>query len=129
MIYSEDAPSLEKSLHTHFIKEQVNKINPRKEFFRADLKWIREAIEKLGVNASWTLTADAREYRESLALEKSIAENPAAAQEWARHQEEAIEQTDIQDEEEEPSSTPVKAPVAARPRGRLTAQSPVQVGL
>jgi hypothetical protein len=129
MIYSEDAPSLEKSLHTHFVKEQVNKINPRKEFFRADLKWIREAIEKLGVNASWTMTADAREYRESQALEKAIAENPAAAREWTRHQEEVIEQADVLDEEEEPSSTPVKAPVAARPKGRLSAQSAVQVGL
>jgi uncharacterized surface protein with fasciclin (FAS1) repeats len=129
MIYSEDAPSLEKSLHTHFIKEQVNKINPRKEFFRADIKWIREAIENLGVNASWTMTAEAREYRESLALEKAIVENPAAAQEWARHQEEVIEHADVQDEEEEPSSTPMKTPVAARPRGRLAAQSSVQVGL
>jgi hypothetical protein len=129
MIYSEDAPALEKNLHTHFIKEQVNKINPRKEFFRAELKWIREAIEKLGVNASWTMTAEAREYRESLALEKSIAENPVAAQEWARHQEEAIEQTATHDEEEEPSSILDKASVGARSRGRRVTQSVVHAGV
>jgi hypothetical protein len=32
MIYSEDAPALEKQLHRKFLKSQLNKINPRKEF-------------------------------------------------------------------------------------------------
>jgi len=40
MIYSDDAPKLEKSLHSHFMRAQVNKFNPRKEFFRVGINEI-----------------------------------------------------------------------------------------
>lgn len=33
MIYCEDAPKLETELHRFFVQNQVNKVNPRKEFF------------------------------------------------------------------------------------------------
>ena len=35
MILSEDAPALELQLHKHFLLNQINKVNHRKEFFRA----------------------------------------------------------------------------------------------
>jgi hypothetical protein len=41
MIWSEDAPRLENALHKHFVRTQVNKVNPRKEFFRLSLPDIR----------------------------------------------------------------------------------------
>ncbi|NQT19647.1 MAG: DUF4041 domain-containing protein, partial [Planctomycetes bacterium] len=77
MILSEDAPALEQQLHTHFVLRQVNKVNQRKEFFRVLLKEIREEIEKLGVTTGvhWTMTAEAKEYRESLAVEKAIEDD------------------------------------------------------
>jgi Domain of unknown function (DUF4041)/T5orf172 domain len=87
MILSEDAPALEYRLHEHFMLKQVNKVNHRKEFFRATLKEIRDEIEKLGVTGvSWTMTALAREYRETLATEKKIAESPAEREQWLRQQ-------------------------------------------
>lgn len=69
MIYSEDAPTLENELHRHFDETRLNKINTRKEFFKATLHEIREIIEARGIEAHWTMAAEAREYRESLAIE------------------------------------------------------------
>ena len=68
MIYAEDAPKLEKELHTRFFDKQLNKINPRKEFFRVPLTEIKQEIEGLGLNTHWTMKAEALEYRESLQL-------------------------------------------------------------
>ena len=69
MIYSDDAPSLEKHLHKIFNEKQVNKVNARKEFFNVGIKEIKESIEKMNINAHWTISAEAKEYRESLAIE------------------------------------------------------------
>lgn len=100
MIFSDDAPGLEKQLHRHFLREQVNKVNPRKEFFRIGLPAIRAELEQLGVETQWTMSAKALEFKETQRIEQQIIENPAIAAEWTRHQlevEEAIEQS-----EEEP---------------------------
>lgn len=97
MIFSDDAPGLEKQLHRHFLREQVNKVNPRKEFFRIGLPAIRAELEQLGVETQWTMSAKALEFKETLRIEQQIIENPAIAAEWTRHQlevEEAIEQSE-----------------------------------
>jgi len=60
----------------------VNKVNHRREFFRTDLKHIREEIEALNMSPAWTMTAEAREYRETLAIEKAIENDPAAREAW-----------------------------------------------
>lgn len=86
MIYSEDAPTLEKKLHRHFLRQQINKVNPRKEFFRLRLEDIRREVEGFGVAVHWTMAAEAQHYRESLRIEQQIIENPALEQEWSRHQ-------------------------------------------
>jgi len=65
---------------------QVNKVNHRKEFFRVDLNHIRAEIEKLGLNAQWTMVAQAAAYRQSLAIEKAIKDNPAAQRAWMERQ-------------------------------------------
>lgn len=71
MIYSDDAPSLEKDLHRVFDENSVNKVNPRKEFFRLPLADIKKAIEGNGLSdIHWTMKAEATEYRESLSLLK-----------------------------------------------------------
>ncbi|MEO0478400.1 MAG: DUF4041 domain-containing protein [Planctomycetota bacterium] len=70
MLYSEDAPALETRLHKLFVDHQINKVNSRKEFFRVSLSAIRSAVETsddIG-EAHWTMVAEAREFRESLAL-------------------------------------------------------------
>lgn len=86
MIWSEDAPALETELHKRFVRAQANKVNPRKEFFRLSLVDLRNHVETMGIEASWTMTALATEYRESLAIEQRLRENPIAAQDWLRHQ-------------------------------------------
>ncbi|MGZ3650382.1 MAG: DUF4041 domain-containing protein, partial [Bdellovibrionota bacterium] len=66
MIHSEDAPSLEKALHAKFCETKLNRVNPRKEYFKVSLVEIRQELERLNIKAQWTLTAEAKEYRESL---------------------------------------------------------------
>lgn len=88
MILSEDAPALENRLHRHFMLRQANKVNHRREFFRVSLHEIREEIEKLGITTGvhWTMAAEAKQYRESTAIEKAINEDPAERDAWIRRQ-------------------------------------------
>lgn len=74
MIQSDDAPALERELHAHFEEYRVNKVNYRKEFFRAPLHAIREFVAARQLEATFTMAADAHEYRESVALAKMTPE-------------------------------------------------------
>lgn len=84
LIFSEDAPALERQLHKHFLMKQMNKVNYRKEFFEIDLQHIREEVEKIGLagTVKWTMTAAAQEYHETLAIEKAISEDPKKREAW-----------------------------------------------
>jgi hypothetical protein len=82
MIWTEDAPSLEYALHQRFVTAQINKVNPRKEFFRVPLTDLRQFVDTMGLEASWTLAAQAVQYRETLAIERSLAEDRPEAKEW-----------------------------------------------
>lgn len=86
MIYSDDAPQLERELHRRFLLNQVNKVNPRKEFFRVSISELKAVVDSLGMAASWTLAAEAAEYRESLAIEERIRTDVGARQQWLDHQ-------------------------------------------
>jgi hypothetical protein len=74
IIPTEDAPSLEYQLHEEFDELRVNKVNFRKEFFSLPLEKVREVLAKRGVECSFTMTAEAHEYRESMALSKMTPE-------------------------------------------------------
>lgn len=91
MIWCEDAPALERTLHKRFVQAQVNKVNPRKEFFRLPLAQLRQVVEEHEIEASWTMAAKAAEYRESQAIEQGLRDNPATVADWLRHQELAVE--------------------------------------
>ena len=54
---------------------QVNKVNPRKEFFRLSIRDLKHQVEVLGIAAAWTMAANAAEYRESLAIEAKLKDN------------------------------------------------------
>jgi len=69
MIHSEDAPTLENELHKTFQANRVNQVNFRKEYFRVNIAQIRQNMEALGIEGHWTMKAEAREYRETLAIE------------------------------------------------------------
>ena len=85
LIFSEDAPALETRLHKHFAMMQLNKANYRKEFFRIDLQHLREEIDKLNLSVKW-MASEAREYRETLAIEKEIASDPQKRKAWLGRQ-------------------------------------------
>lgn len=74
MIYHENAPELETKLHQIFDKKRVNKINPRKEFFRVSLDEIEQVARQYKADVSFTKIAEAKEYRQSLAMEKELAQ-------------------------------------------------------
>jgi len=78
-----DAPALENALHKTFVRRQMNKVNPRKEFFRIGLADIRAEIERLGIQCSWTMTAECREFRETQVLERALAKDPEKERAWA----------------------------------------------
>jgi hypothetical protein len=67
MIFSDDAPKLEKALHDTFQDKSVNKVNYRKEFFHVSLTEI-ETVVKSNHNKTveFTRIAEAKEYRETL---------------------------------------------------------------
>lgn len=98
MIYSEDAPALETELHKLFALNQVNKVNPRKEFFRIGIADIRKEVENRKFEVSWTMAAEAAQYRETRAIEKAL-ENGATREEWIREQENITPDIDYIEEE------------------------------
>ena len=98
MLFSDDAPALEARLHKHLLRSRVNKVNHRKEFFRADLTTIRGEVETLGLAAQWTMAAEAQHYRETLAIERRIAEDPQALAAWESKQ--LVLESSLEDEEE-----------------------------
>lgn len=69
LVFSDNAPALEAKLHAHFAAGRINKVNGRKEFFRADLKEI-EAVIRANYDAVVEVVhaPPAEQYRESLKL-------------------------------------------------------------
>jgi hypothetical protein len=69
LVFSDNAPALEAKLHSHFAAGRLNKVNGRKEFFRAGLKEI-EAIIRANYDSVVEVihAAPAEQYRESVRL-------------------------------------------------------------
>ncbi|MCB0713538.1 MAG: DUF4041 domain-containing protein [Ignavibacteriae bacterium] len=72
IIYADDAPGLESALHTRFSTHRVNRINERKEFFRASLEEIAEFVHEHHGDIELTMVAEAREWREGLVLQEEL---------------------------------------------------------
>ncbi|MHC5539398.1 GIY-YIG nuclease family protein [Singulisphaera rosea] len=86
MLKSDDAPALETILHRRFVERQVNKVNRRKEFFKVSLKELREVIDELGIDCTWTLEYEASQYRETQALEEAMRSNSGLRKQWLEEQ-------------------------------------------
>lgn len=67
VIYSDDAPSLEKALHNTFETTRINAQNLRKEFFRASIDEVEAMVKRLAPAATFLKDVEAQEYRETLA--------------------------------------------------------------
>lgn len=68
VIYSENAPQLERELHQQFDAHRLNLVNFRKEFFGVQLDDIKGVLTRIAPDAEIIETAESREYRETLAL-------------------------------------------------------------
>lgn len=75
MVYTDDAPTLESTLHARFNGQRVNRVNQRKEFFRVSLEEIAEVVKEHHGEFELTLAAEARDYRQTMAMvEEGLAE-------------------------------------------------------
>lgn len=73
MIFSEDAPALETVLHNTFKDNQVNLVNPRKEFYNVSLAEIEKVVkENYNATVVFTQIAKATQYRESQKIKKNL---------------------------------------------------------
>lgn len=69
LIFSENAPELESKIHQRFHNTRLNKLNSRKEFFRADINEIEKVIkDNYDKVVDILKEAPAEQYRESLKL-------------------------------------------------------------
>ena len=101
IIESDDAPALEHTLHQELAMMQMNKVNPRKEFFKVKLEDIRALVEKHGLTVRWTMAAEAAEYRETLAIEERMKSDPAAKARWQEFYARIAQETPDDDDESE----------------------------
>jgi len=68
MLYTENAPELENKIHKQFEINRMNLVNPRREFFAVALDEIEKWAKTEGVDLQLTKIAEAREYRETMAI-------------------------------------------------------------
>ncbi len=68
LIYTTDAPTLEKKIHQKFERRRVNLANYRKEFFFVTLPEIKQACGEIGLEAEFVDMPTAEEFRRSEAL-------------------------------------------------------------
>jgi hypothetical protein len=81
LIFTEDAPALERSLHVTFDQHRVNRVNNRKEFFRVSLEEIKDVVRKEFPGAVIVDTPDAEEYLQSLPHDQAVEAAHEAAHE------------------------------------------------
>lgn len=69
MVFSDNAPALEAKLHERFAAGRLNKVNGRKEFFRADIAEIESVIrENYDAVVEVTHEAAVEQFRESMRM-------------------------------------------------------------
>jgi hypothetical protein len=69
LIFSDNAPALEAKLHEHFYNSRLNKLNDRKEFYKADIQEIEKVIKaNYDKVVDVVKEAPAEQYRESLLM-------------------------------------------------------------
>lgn len=74
MIFSNDAPKLEATLHNAFADRKMNLVNGRKEFFMVTLDEIKKVVqENHDKTVEFLNVAEAQQYRESEMIRKRIS--------------------------------------------------------
>ena len=94
MIKCNDAPKLESALHRAFNNNRLNKVNPRKEFFRAKFEAILDLVKKEHGEVEFVALPTAEQYRYGLTM------TPADIAEVDQAFEEADSNVEALDEED-----------------------------
>ncbi|MGB4709687.1 MAG: GIY-YIG nuclease family protein [Fuerstiella sp.] len=68
LIFSEDAPALEHTLHKALHKYRFNRVNFRKEFFRVDIETIHQIVVSNHGEVEFLADAEALQYQNSLEI-------------------------------------------------------------
>jgi hypothetical protein len=68
VIYTDDAPTLENTLHRRFGTRRINRVNERKEFFRVTIDEIADVVRENHGEIEFTRLAEAEEFRKTIAL-------------------------------------------------------------
>ncbi|MBS1622587.1 MAG: DUF4041 domain-containing protein [Bacteroidetes bacterium] len=71
MIFSENAPELERTLHKKLDHHRLNLVDTRAEFFSTDLEEIEKIIVELHGEIKLTRLAEAKEYRTTLTMREA----------------------------------------------------------
>lgn len=79
LIFSEDAPSLENTLHKAFEAKRVNMVNFKREFFNVTLSEIEDVVTSNHGSIEFTKIAEAEQYRETIAIKQRILQPDAIA--------------------------------------------------
>lgn len=75
LIFSDDAPALEASLHRAFEDDKVNKVNTRREFFHVSLDDIKQVVkDNYDKTVEFVDVPDAEQYRITKLMEKGDSE-------------------------------------------------------
>lgn len=69
-IFSNDAPALESKIHNTLAESRVNKVNPRKEFFKTSIDDIEKLVNELDPSAEFKRTIHAYEFFHSQEISK-----------------------------------------------------------
>jgi hypothetical protein len=100
MISCQNAPALENALHKALMKQQLNKTNPKKEFFRIDLETIVRLVKENHGEVEYVADAEALQYRQSLSMSDEDLE-------FIEH---VFDEVDDDGEALEDATDPVKSP-------------------
>lgn len=78
-IFSQDAVQLESDLHAALESKRVNKVNPRKEFFKVSLDDLEKLVEQYDPAAEFNRTMQAEQYYQSLSMAEEEQEKASAS--------------------------------------------------
>lgn len=95
VIGCEDAPKLENIIHKCLHKHRLNRANPRKEFFRAELEEIRKIVETHHGVVEYKADAVALEYNQSLSMSEEDQEYIESVFDDGEDGPESIDDSDI----------------------------------
>jgi hypothetical protein len=58
------ALDLEAQIHDLLLERKLNRVNPRKEFFKITITELKEVLTRAGFQVKWTIASDVQEWRE-----------------------------------------------------------------